>query len=600
MEADGDYDPTSKERLASILPQIAAIISMIGSYIVIREVLVDHRQRRGKAIPRILLEMCIADLLFSSGWFLATWPSPSDVENLWHNVGNIATCNFQGFLLQFGLTASPLFNIFLATFYLLMVRYNWTDARLQKLEWWVHGGVWIFSLACSIFPIFLGLYNNAWTVCWFESVPAGCKDSYRYGDEATCVRGDNAWIYAVAFTVFPVLICVFLSFVIMGMIYSFVRKTEKRMSRYAGSQSRLNAMTSKLSKQASSILSSSRHGKQSFRHFEPSMTPGTSVPPTGTISMRESVVQTQLESPVRLSYHHAGTSMDSERSITSNLPMPTVGSDADHHVESTGAERPSLRRAGTSMESATSSQRSFGNSTSRSQVVARQGIFYTLSFVVTYALHCFCTLVFFTTRKYWYWLHLSMYFFLALQGFFNALVFTRGRHMKTPEGRIFQKLVFWKCKVVKKMSAHRTPTDTTFGHSEHVDGPDEENTDSSRQFSSTNPQLPIHDVRDDENMDTTRRVSFIDQQLAISKEGEPIHDGDGDEENTDSTTCRVSLNDQELAIPEESEPIHDDDRYEGSINSTTYHHSFNQELTIPKETEPVHYDGPDEESSQRS
>ena len=277
MEADDDYDPTSKERLASILPQVAAIISMIGSYIVIREVLVDHRQRRGKAIPRILLEMCIADLIFSSGWFLATWPSPSDVENLWHNVGNIATCNFQGFLLQFGLTASPLFNIFLATFYLLMVRYNWTDARLQKLEWWVHGGVWIFSLACSIFPIFLGLYNNAWTVCWFESVPAGCKDSYRYGDEATCVRGDNAWIYAVAFTVFPVLICVFLSFVIMGMIYSFVRKTEKRMSRYAGSQSRLNAMTSKLSKQASSILSSSRHGKQSFRHFEPSMTPGTSV-----------------------------------------------------------------------------------------------------------------------------------------------------------------------------------------------------------------------------------------------------------------------------------------------------------------------------------
>lgn len=101
-------------------------------------------------------------------------------------------------------------------------------------------------------------------------------------------------------------------------------------------------------------------------------------------------------------------------------------------------------------------------------------------------------------------------------------------------------------------------------------------------------------------MDTTRRVSFIDQQLAISKEGEPIHDGDGDEENTDSTTCRVSLNDQELAIPEESEPIDDDDRYEESINSTTYHHSFNQELTIPKETEPVHYDGPDEESSQRS
>jgi hypothetical protein len=173
--------------------------------------------------------------------------------------------------------------------------------------------------------------------------------------------------------------------------------------------------------------------------------------------------------------------------------------------------------------------------------------------------------------------------------------------MKTPEGRIFQKLAFWKCEVVKKMSAHRMPTDTTFGHSEHVDGPDEENTGSSRwQFSSTNPELPIHDARDEENMDTTRRVSFVDQEIAIPKEGEPIRDDDRDEENTDSTTRRVSLNDQELAIPEESEPIHDYDRYEESINNTTYHHSFNQELTIPKETEPVHYDGPDEESSQGS
>lgn len=87
------------------------------------------------------------------------------------------------------------------------------------------------------------------------------------------------------------------------------------------------------------------------------------------------------------------------------------------------------------------------------------------------------------------------------------------------------------------MSAHHTPTDTTFRHSEHI-----ENTDSpARRVSYINQELAIPEkaesiddddrARDAENMDTMRRVSFIDQELAVPEEGGPIHDDGPDEEN---------------------------------------------------------------------
>jgi hypothetical protein len=227
---DPNYAITAKDKAATICPQLAAAISVIGSYIIIREVLKDHRLKRGEAVPRVLLAMSFADVIFSLGWFLGSWPCPSEITYLWGNVGNIATCNFQGFLIQFGLMASPLFNISLAFFFLLMVRYNWSDNRLRKLEPWIHGSIWTFALAASIFPIPLELYNTGFTTCWFESGYEDC------GEGVPCTRGEDAWIYAVAFTVFPVLTCVMLSAVIMGMIYCYVHETEKKSRRYAGSQ----------------------------------------------------------------------------------------------------------------------------------------------------------------------------------------------------------------------------------------------------------------------------------------------------------------------------------------------------------------------------
>jgi hypothetical protein len=46
-----------------------------------------------------------------------------------------------------------------------------------------------------VIGIFLDLYNNADLWCWIAPYPLDCLDSWTYGGESNCERGDNAWIY---------------------------------------------------------------------------------------------------------------------------------------------------------------------------------------------------------------------------------------------------------------------------------------------------------------------------------------------------------------------------------------------------------------------
>jgi hypothetical protein len=219
----------------ALVPKFGAALSLFGSSMILYELHLDWRQgnARDGATSRILVSMSIADIIFSLGYFLTTWPAPSDLNYIRFNVGNQATCTFQGFIVQLGYVASPLFNITLALCFLLRIRCQWTDFRLKRLEPWTQGFIWSFALACAIYPIPLGLYNNAWEICWIEPYPMDCLDSARYGDEADCTRGDNAWIHALVFQVFP-WVCVLCALICMGMIYATVRQVEHKNTRYAG------------------------------------------------------------------------------------------------------------------------------------------------------------------------------------------------------------------------------------------------------------------------------------------------------------------------------------------------------------------------------
>jgi hypothetical protein len=86
-----------------------------------------------------LLVINICDVLSSRVSFLGTWLIPArGLEGHFGPVygvaGTNATCSYGNFFNQFGVMASPLYNLALTMYYLLKIRYNWTGVSLDKTE----------------------------------------------------------------------------------------------------------------------------------------------------------------------------------------------------------------------------------------------------------------------------------------------------------------------------------------------------------------------------------------------------------------------------------------------------------------------------------
>lgn len=181
------------------------------------------------------MAMSVSDITCTIARFLGTWMIPAHVDNphVIVNCGAQGTCSLQGLLVTTGLMASPLFATCCCWFCLLMVRCNWKDFHLQKIEKWAHGSIWIFVLAMSTFPMFLGLCNANCDLCWIQAAPLDCG-----GDDdftGPCVRGQDAQICGLVFAVFPAWGCLLAVIIIVASICAGARKEEKQAGRCASS-----------------------------------------------------------------------------------------------------------------------------------------------------------------------------------------------------------------------------------------------------------------------------------------------------------------------------------------------------------------------------
>lgn len=227
---DDDYwveRPELEATVKAYLPKPFAIASLVSSYVIIREI---TKEATPTPIHHLLVCIAVGDILFSFAYFLGTWPAPPDTEyyNLVHNVGSVGFCTFQGFLMVLGLVASVLSNACLSTYYLLIVRYGWKDADLQRrLEPYVPAGIWVVSLAGAIYPIPLELYNSFSEFCMIQSIPPNCT-----GED--CIRGSDPFPHIAFFALLPFL-CLFVSLGAMCSIFSKVRQIEDTAEKYATS-----------------------------------------------------------------------------------------------------------------------------------------------------------------------------------------------------------------------------------------------------------------------------------------------------------------------------------------------------------------------------
>lgn len=218
----------------AIVPKITASISIPCQLWIIKEVIIDHREGRGKATSRALLAMGCIDIMASFGWFLSTWAAPSGTEGVPFASGGTRSCTFQGFLLQLAIGA-PMYNCLLSLFYLLMICFGWSESRLNRLERGLHLTIIVFASGTGIALIPLGMYNHVSAVCWVMGLPQGCGNSnYNPGSEP-CERGDYAWLVGLSLFYIPLWVCILFTTTAMSMVYRKVRRREARNQRYMGS-----------------------------------------------------------------------------------------------------------------------------------------------------------------------------------------------------------------------------------------------------------------------------------------------------------------------------------------------------------------------------
>jgi hypothetical protein len=267
--------------------------------------------------------------------------------------------------------AVPLYNASLAIYYLLVIEYSMSEDKLRKrVEPVMHAVAFLFASGTAFVSVGLDLFNNANLWCWIAGYPLGCKESFEYGDDGNCERGDNAFIYRWAFYFAPLWFCIVSSTVAMVAIYMHVEQRESGTAMYRNPE--LNPRHQR----------SSQESQSSFVGAQYLQKAGSSASPNETLASSTA----QSTKPVA-------------RILTAYRDWK---------------ERNAQRRA----------------ANPRSYEVLHQALFYVAAFYMT---HLFSTVnrVLQQTRGYtFYPLIVLQTFFDPLQGFLNFLVYRRPRYLR--------------------------------------------------------------------------------------------------------------------------------------------------------------------------
>jgi len=163
------------ELALAITPKVSGSLSIIGSILIIRDVVKHWQSSSGhhqiSATSRVLLSMSIADLGSSFfAHFLSTWMvPPSDDINIALAEGNETTCTIQAFTYElFFYAAIWSYSLLAVAYWLTICRQKNEDTlRNWKYQLLLIGLPWIIGLISAIPKVILGQasYNGYW---WCE------------------------------------------------------------------------------------------------------------------------------------------------------------------------------------------------------------------------------------------------------------------------------------------------------------------------------------------------------------------------------------------------------------------------------------------------
>jgi hypothetical protein len=206
---------SSKQRqiTMAIAPKISSFLSVLADLWIAIEVLTHSsgKNKRSNPYHRLLLAMSGYDMAASVWNFASTWPMPRGSHDTYASSGTQATCTVQGYFVSLGI-AVPMYNAFLSLYYLLAINLGHDNESIRHwIEPTMHVVAFLLASGVSTYSATTGLLNASVNRCWIASFPDDCLDSWRYGDEGNCIRGDNAWLHRWAFYFGPLLLCLIIT-----------------------------------------------------------------------------------------------------------------------------------------------------------------------------------------------------------------------------------------------------------------------------------------------------------------------------------------------------------------------------------------------------
>lgn len=191
---------------------VAAALSIAGSCLILW-----HASIREGTRDRLLLGLSLVDCIASFKLIVFVF---------FHQVDRQPglDCSAEAFLRVWLDNSAPLYNAALFVYFLLVVRYRWTQDTLSKIEPVLHAIPLLYPLSFAVAGLAMDVYApvEGFTVCGASAFPFGCDE-----DPSSCINGTAR--YRIVFIPTHVIITPFtftLLVVASGLMIHTVRKSD--------------------------------------------------------------------------------------------------------------------------------------------------------------------------------------------------------------------------------------------------------------------------------------------------------------------------------------------------------------------------------------
>jgi hypothetical protein len=261
----------SQLKALALVPKFTSVLSISGSTWIAVQVL-RSKDKRSLVYHRMLFAFSIVDIIAVFGLFLTTWPMPKGTLNAFGAVGNVATCEAQGFVVQLH-SALFIYNAMLSIYYCLVICRNVREEEIRRrYELYFHAIPLMFALSTSSAALGTNMYNEANLWCWIAAYPEGCLNSRKAEPDETpnCTRGDGAYIWRWAIYYVPLWLCFGIVCVGNVVVWLSVRRQEATRSKF--DFARISQLRRQGMDRTASNTSSSNNLREAMRRARTSIT----------------------------------------------------------------------------------------------------------------------------------------------------------------------------------------------------------------------------------------------------------------------------------------------------------------------------------------